>query len=917
MSENVATSSSKDGMGQTKIIVIVAVLLAALGAVLFLNSPQYKAQQLLKEARQLIGENAFGQAARKLTVVVQGETKYVDRAIIELKGLNNWEYLLASEAIESLMVVETLVEVSLADESLYLNAIELANKHANKQLEISGRYLLAVNELPLQGSFPEEKSYEELLTAYDTAALPVFTNLNKSFPQNIEYAIQLALLQERAGAYEALLPLLEPFYSKLSTEAFQLSPGARILGQQLGYANRNEEAYEILNPYVSAKLEAYREAEATYDRVLQTVWDESIAALEQNEAPQSFYRKYEQADENTQNQMVSEFYAQRRDTSPLVAKALDDYRATTNIVRVALDLGTVMLYLAQEKAEESERNGLLEQAESTFLAIKGVAGESDEYRMYLGQVYYWLGKVDSGKALFEEFLAAKGRDVESLYWVSSILREVGEVTESRKLMLELYETATDKRDKYAAAAQLSILALSVEERISWAEKSDPSDIRTQADLADLKGRQAEQKNQFKVAEAHYKEAIGYYEQFDENSTTLNNRGLIYLSLHRVSDNKAYLDKGLEQLDKAVALAPSDSIILMNSAGVLQRVGFRGELSSVLFDSSRIPPSFSVISFLHNDEQGKQKIAQRLAENAAMKKAIQYLEKVTLLAPKNKDAYDQLSSIYGLFDDVDRLTTLNERVGKTELDLGDERAEWEAYISGEKDSSYKEAFINRDQFYSGVLKETGTEVTQETRAILSSYVLNARMNMESVGEEIDYQWILQQAKKNYQALACNSTREDYMRALLLTVIDRDLGQHAKLADINLEYSRLMSKHQILLASLDADPSLVQALTKNGNFQEFLTLAKEDGDLYQNNVDPLMWGILSHFDSAYAQQLQSRAQQLEEPRLHLEISKQLNYPSTASIYGQWLHYRMLGQQEKMAEVLSQANQLAIKLPIEYRG
>lgn len=916
MSENIATSSSNNE-GQAKVIVVLALVLVVLGAVLYLNSPAYQAQQLIKEAKQLVAEKALGQAAAKLTEVIQGETEYVDEARSELVNLNDLNLLANAESAESLSVVQAFVNVAMANEQLFLNTLELAKIHQDKQLEASGQLLLAVKDLLLSNSLPESKPYEELQASYDALALAIFSTLNQSFPETADYAIELAELQERAGAFDTLLRLLEPFYSLFTTEEYQLSSGARILGQQLAYVNRHAEAYKILEPYVSINLVAFRTAEENYNRVLDTVWDEAIAALEQDQAPQSFYTKYEQADQDTQNQMVNEFYAQRRDASPLVAKAFEDYSLAADIVRVALDLGTVMLYLAQEQAEESERNQLLQQAESTFLAIKGAAGQSDEYRMYLGQVYYWLGKVDNAKALFEEFLTSKGRDIESLYWVSSILREVGEVTESRNLMLEVYETATDKNDKYIAASQLSLLAPTLDERITWAEKSDPNNLRTQADLANLKGGRAEQNNQLKVAETYYKKALGFYDQFDENSTTFNNSGLIYLSLYRVTNDTSYLDKGLELLDKAVALSPSDSIVLMNSADILQTVGVRSELSSVLFESSSITPNLSVISFLHNDEQSKKKIAEKLAGNSAIQKAVQYLEKVTLLAPKNKEPYDQLASIYGLFDDVDRLNTLNGRVGKTDLDVGDEKLERDAYVNGEKDPIYKDAFINRDKFYSGVLEGSAGKFNKETHAILTSYVLNARMNLESVGEQIEHLKLLEQAKTNYKNLPCSSTREDYQRALLLTVIDKDLVGHQRLADLNLEYSRLMSKEQILLTVLDLDPSLVSALNGNSRFKTYLALAKEDAQRYQNHVDPLRWGIISHFDSEFAGRLQSRAKRLEEQRLHVELSESLNFPTTSSIYARWQYYKMVAELEKMDELLSQARQLAIKLPIENNG
>src|SRR5687768_802836 len=110
-----------------------------------------------------------------------------------------------------------------------------------------------------------------------------------------------------------------------------------------------------------------------------------------------------------------------------------------------------MLQRAQGQADPAARKSQLEAAEQVFLAVRGVAGESDEYRLALGQVYYWLGKQAEGRKLFDEFLAAKGRGAEDLLRIAATLRQLGAEPEARALAEEAYNKATTNEHRHAAA----------------------------------------------------------------------------------------------------------------------------------------------------------------------------------------------------------------------------------------------------------------------------------------------------------------------------------------------------------------------------------------------------------------------------------------------------------------------------------
>ena len=67
----------------------------------------------------------------------------------------------------------------------------------------------------------------------------------------------------------------------------------------------------------------------------------------------------------------------------------------------------VLLQHGRTLPDAAARRQELEKAEQTFLAVRGLTGKTDEYRMNLAQVYYWLGKHREGRQLFDEVLADK------------------------------------------------------------------------------------------------------------------------------------------------------------------------------------------------------------------------------------------------------------------------------------------------------------------------------------------------------------------------------------------------------------------------------------------------------------------------------------------------------------------------------
>ena len=213
--------------------------------------------------------------------------------------------------------------------------------------------------------------------------------------------------------------------------------------------------------------------------------------LDEDKGPRDFYDRYRAAGKDQQHAMVREYVGGRIKNDPQFISTQDALERESAVVPVALELGIVMLQRAQGQTDPDARKSQLESAEQVFLAVGGVAGESDEYRLSLGQVYYWLGKQAEGHKLFDEYLEAKGRGFADLLRIASRLRELGRVPEARAMGEEAYGKASKAEERHAAAIFRSLCAKDLDDKIVWLQKSDTAATRGQGVARQVAGRQGD------------------------------------------------------------------------------------------------------------------------------------------------------------------------------------------------------------------------------------------------------------------------------------------------------------------------------------------------------------------------------------------------------------------------------------------
>ncbi|MBL8799787.1 MAG: hypothetical protein JNM56_38250, partial [Planctomycetia bacterium] len=618
--------------------------------------------------------------------------------------------------------------------------------------------------------------------APDPAALwpqrrQLLEELVKQQPADAELASRLAVVCELQGELPRCEQVLTPHEKNLGEQE-----GARILGRIYVNQGKYEAAYALLQPYTAARLPKLHAAEQAFENTLKSLQDRVVNDLRGGKASGFDYNRYKSANQATQQALVSEYIDNRLKDHPAILKANQDRLKEAGVVPVALDLGIARLHRAQGLADPAARKAELEEAEKTFLAIRGLAGESDKYRMYLGQVYYWLGRPAEGKKLFDELLASQQRSPMILAAVAGVFREVGEVSSARALLEEAYGKETDQTKKYELALIRSINWTDLDDEIAWLGRANPDENAVKASLSYARGNKALQEGKDAEAATQLREAIAVYDKLPENAATLNNCALAYFSLYRATHDPEHFAKGAEKIDKAVALRSSDSILLSNAAAVILESATADLIGRALdLKALQHRASFDLLQYLCTDPAAKEKLAERIRKHPGVAKARSYYEKLLILAPKRPESYAVLSNLYEQTNDLEGLRSLRDRLAKAELDLSDRMRDAQDFQAGKKDDKYRADFLPQLARQEAVVKATRPQ-RGLTFAVAAATLAHTKLNAALVLPDVDANEVVALAQEAHQAAPSEGTH-------LLRVMAHCFRAHRTLAKEEPAYAAL--------------------------------------------------------------------------------------------------------------------------------
>lgn len=689
----------------------VFVVLAVLGTVggfwwnSHTKSPEFVAGRKLRQADEAAAAGKGGEAAKLCREVMDSKTTKADEGRAKLAGYTESPPGPPTEAAPVYQVAADLHRENRCPvPDLFARGKALAERHA------ADDPAAALALLEVIGPFAPDPQAELSLRR---DLLEKHFARHKDSP---EVASKLAAVYEEQGERERCEKLLAPFEARLGT-----LDGAAVLGRIYSARGQFDKAHALLAPFVAARLPALRDAEQQFKSAYQAAETRVVDVLKGGKAPGFDYGAYDRAQKGQQQTMISAYIDDQLKDDPALRAGRQKLMAERAVVGAVIDLGLVQLQRGQAMSDPARRQAELEAAEKTFLSVRGFAGENNEYRLSLGQVYYWLGRPAEGKKLFDAVLAG-GKTTQALLQVSRTLREVGDSTEARARAEEAYETATEPALKQFAARSRSVLFVDLDDEILWLGRCDPAAREVQASLAQARGQKAERDGKDEQAGNYFRESLAVYAQLPENPASLNNAALSHFSLYRVTLDREEFARGTDKLDRAIALDPTSAIVLLNAASTVTESAARDAVGKgVDFRALKGAGAWEAVPYLYLTPAERAAVGKRLAEHPGYVKGKAYAEKLLVLSPRRDDTYQLLSGLFEQSGDLAGLKALAARATKAELDIGDDARRYQDFLAGKDDAKKVE--------------EARAHVTRTTEALTAARPLGGRTFAVAVGRYV--------------------------------------------------------------------------------------------------------------------------------------------------------------------------------------
>lgn len=868
----------------------------------YVNSPPMVAKRQLDKADAAAAEAEFARAAEIYSDVAASGTEHQSAAIERLWGL---------------LDEPRLSELSPQDSAQFLNVLVRRQKQQGSQ-DTAKRIIDCGLSLADKSASADASGADRVLDSiaslagdderFQKARRGILEQIIKQEPKNVSAASKLALAYEALGEIEACERLLTPLSDRLAG-----CEGARILGQILAGAGKFDEAHALLAPYCEQRLAMLHNAETSYEDAYSSAYDQALDGLREGAGPESFYSRYDAANETEQGQMVDEYLAEQIGRDASLALAREALISQADIVPVAIDLGVVLLRRAQETPDPEVRQAELERAEKTFRAIRGIAGESDEYRIYMGQVNYWLGKHEEGHQLFEEMLTANDRSPQMLMAIASMLREVGLSEESRERVEEAYESGTTQEEEYTAAAMRAANFKDVDDHIVWLRKCDPNDNSTQASLAGALGDQAMMDGDYEVAERQYRASIAAYTKLTENPASLNNGAIPRFSLFILTGDRTHFEKGIEMLERAISLSPSDSILLKNAAHSITAGSVETLLSSqVDLRVLGIRGDIDLLGHLYDDEVGRAQLLESFGSHPGIAKALELHHRELVLAPKRAGSYGDVQQLLELAEDVAGLKALLRQIQQAQPDTSAETNKLLQFYRGEIDDDMQKDFDRNANRMSVLVERSRQSAPGATFAVAVDELVDANYATYILRPVENLDALVALAEEAFAGHASFASRINFAQVLLLRACqtmeetDEEFAAYARQTKRSIDAGRMIA----LLGGRGG--SLSDRVAQNPDVQRAVEVVAENATRLPKQASAWRWALLRHWAPEEAAKLQETLLADRTLTLSREINLLLNPASVSGALDQYWAHLLAGEEEQAKAVLRACADQGVPIP-----
>jgi hypothetical protein len=882
-----------------KLVALFVFVGAGLGAyAAYTNTDDYKAGRELARADELAAGGKGKDAAEMYRTLMSGKSQKVATAAHE-----RFDALLAEppgDLADTAGVFGVALELHRREQHPVKDLFDRAAALAQKGEEADPAGALALVEVvaPLAPRPADQLALRRRL----------LERLVQQKPADVDLASRLAVVCEEQGDLKRCQAVLAPHEARLGDR-----DGAAILGRLYAQQGKYEPAYRLLSAYLEARLPKLRAAEQQYDLAVKGLQQRVLQTLREGKAPDFDFTRHRAATEAEQNQMVLEYLFRKVRDDPAVLEAQRQLAAQGKVVSAALELGIVRLQRAQGLADPEQRRQELKKAEETFLSVRESVqgGQEDAFRVHLGRVYYWLGKHAEGKKLFDEVLQKHKRAGGLLLLVAETLREVGAVSEARKLCEEAYEKDPDKQKKQQAALKRSAMPTDLDDKILWLGRANTATPEVQASLCTARGMKAAQDGKDDEAARQYREALAFYAKLPEDAVNLNNSAQAHVSLYHVTGEPEQFRRYADKIERAMALAPDNSILLGNAAALQLEAAVRDVVGAAVdWKVLKGGADLDLLSYLYRDRDGWNRFLVRLKSHAGLAKAKGYYEKLLVLSPRRQDGYSALARLYEHLGDLAGLEGVWKRLQGVELDQDHYRRETLDSHAGKNEGK------NRDDLKKVLARqqeilEAARKVGGVTLAVAASRMAALRVGSAMVGLPAEAGEAVKLAEEADAAAPSSATRRMRAEAHLFRA-------HQALVRQDKEYAALARKtrrslgHGVLAWALARPGPLCDRALAQADVRKAIELKLEQAKAFPDSQGPFAWAYLRAAHPDVAAKIATQLKDDRRRQLKRQIDRVLSPLSAPAALESFWALQAAGKQDEADALLREAAKKGVPLP-----
>jgi cellulose synthase operon protein C len=486
-------------------------------------------------------------------------------------------------------------------------------------------------------------------------------------PTDQVVVVALADLQRARGQLDEAVAQLEA----LGKPGLMIHDAQYLLASAQFDRGRDEQAASLLEQMLRNRLPAFEDARRAFEGEFDRLRASLVAKAEAGQFPP----KYKAALTGTNNAAGQEAFGQwlgeEIERSPAIARLQTEYQRQSDIVPVAILLGTVQLQRAHAATGE-QREQLLDSAQSTFLSIGSEATGMPDYHLALGQVYFRLGKNALAKAEFQHLLDNPDGHVQLL--AASGYRDLGQFDEARKVSEVVYAAGVDETVKHRAAVLRSLLAFDLDERRTWLERANQDDEYVRTNLLEVQAEELSRAGNFDAADKKYAEAYELQAaQAERTHGSYNNAALSLMGRHYCTGDRRHIDQAVELMQRSVALRPDDGIIMLNYASVLDTQARLGLLDRFIPTDGVHVSSGEVAELLRelSHSRKRDELLAAIHDDAARVRALDAWSRGETLSPQQPAVYFGQLSWHLLAEQPEAASKLLERARTVEgIDTSD-------------------------------------------------------------------------------------------------------------------------------------------------------------------------------------------------------------------------------------------------------